>query len=197
MQCSACAAAGIQGYILQSPMPLYFPWAPVIWLGGFKHTFISRRMIKCSPDARGAPQHSDSQWVSWEGWKIVEAISSCFGHVIGTETKLDGRPSFPGLRPAIFRRFPPAPSLVSPREASSSDASHQSTTKYGWAWLCPPPPLTFDTGDLRGSLIAQKVVKNRNLIGKILRNSNLMFNKSLIFASHSLTFTIYTFGMHS
>ena len=38
--------------------------------------------------------------------------------------------------------------------------------------------LSFDWGELRGSFIAQKIPKNQNLPGKILRSSNLMLKKS-------------------
>ena len=44
--------------------------------------------------------------------------------------------------------------------------------------LPPRTPTNFDRGELRRSLTAQNLAKNRNPTGRILRNSNLLFNKN-------------------
>ena len=44
--------------------------------------------------------------------------------------------------------------------------------------VMPLHALTFDRGELRGALISQKIAKSRKPTEKVLRNSNLQFNKS-------------------
>ena len=57
-----------------------------------------------------------------------------------------------------------------------------------------PPTLTFDRFELRGSLTAQRIAKNRNPRGKLFRNSNLLFKESY---SRKTFFSTYTTLLHS
>ena len=94
--------------------------------------------------------------------------------VEGTNSRDDSTSALMGVMVRSRERGRPR-SAPLPRHVSSA---YRPNAIYQMREDVIPLPLTFDRDELRGSLIAQEIAKDRTPTGKVLRNSNWLFNKS-------------------